>query len=92
MMEGLFIVTQVAAVESVASTKNPGETIARQGVVLRRLGGQYADSFTATCLGGSVVPGLVPGLVVAASLDFTIREYNGRMYQDCLVREMKPLA
>lgn len=88
-MTNVFIVASVGTTESIASTKEPGKTINKRSIVLRDLCGQYADSFICNCLGNDATAPLAPGQLVAASLRFQAVEYNGRIYQDCLCRELR---
>lgn len=87
-MNGIFIVVAVTPVESIASTKEPGKVVNRQNIVIRELGGDYADKYVCTCLGAGVISGLQPGNRVFASLRFSVSDYNGRAYQDCVAREI----
>lgn len=87
-MKNLFIVQKVGPMESIVSVREPDKTIQRQTLVIRSLDGNISDSFVSTCMGSSIVPGIQPGNIVAASLKFSTSVFNGRDYQDCICREM----
>ena len=60
-------------------------------VVLQELGGKYENSYVATMFGEQAKVRFTPGELVAASLRFSTREYNGQMYQDIVVSEIIPI-
>ena len=60
--------------------------------MLQELGGKFEDQFVGALLGGAAQCRYCQGDVVAASLRFSAREYNGAVYQDVLVTEIVPLT
>ena len=57
-------------------------------IVLQELGGKYENSYVATILGEQAKPRFAKDELVAASLRFSTREYNGQVYQDIMVNEI----
>lgn len=55
-------------------------------VVLQELGGRYENTFAATLLGNQIT--LSANEIVAASLRFTVHEYNGQHYQDITIQDI----
>ena len=76
----------------VQSQKAEGGQVSMCNVVLQELGGKYENSYVATMFGEQAKVRVTPGELVAASLRFSTREYNGQMYQDVVVNEMVKLS
>ncbi len=60
-------------------------------IVLQELGGKYENSYVATMLGEQARIRFELNDLVAASLRFSTREYNGQVYQDIVVNEIVKL-
>lgn len=60
----------------------------RRQVTLQALGGDYEDSFSATCFGLQARQPIAVGDIVAARLQMLTHDYQGQTYQDCVVREV----
>ena len=73
---------------SVPSQKAEGGQISKCNVVLQELGGKYENSYVATILGEQARIRFELDDLVAASLRFSTREYNGQTYQDIVVSEI----
>jgi hypothetical protein len=76
----------------VPSQKAEGGQISKCNIVLQELGGKYANSYVATILGEQARVRFEKDDLVAASLRFSTREYNGQVYQDIVVNEMVKLG
>ena len=72
----------------VPSQKVEGGQISKCNVVLQELGGKYENSYVATILGEQARIRFELDDLVAASLRFSTREYNGQTYQDIVVSEI----
>ena len=73
---------------SVPSQKAEGGQICKCNIVLKELGGKYENSYVATILGEQARIRFELDDLVAASLRFSTREYNGQVYQDIVVSEI----
>ena len=73
---------------AVPSQKAEGGQISKCNVVLQELGGKYENSYVATILGEQANIRFELDDLVAASLRFSTREYNGQTYQDIVVSEI----
>ena len=80
----------ISQTEPVTITKQDGTQTQKSTVVLQELGGQYANSYAAVLLGNQVK--FYPNELVAASLRFNARDYNGRSYQDVTINEIYKLT
>lgn len=90
MQTEIFKVLHQGPTQWVDSQKAEGGKLAKSTIVLQALGGKYEDSFTATILGESAL-GFYNGELVAASLRFQAREYQGQWYQDIIANEIARL-
>jgi len=88
MQTQIFKVLQQSPTQWVDSQKAEGGKLAKSSIVLQQIGGRFEDSFAATILGPQAQCLFYPGDVVAASLRFTAREYQGQMFQDIVVNEI----
>lgn len=86
-MTTIFKVLHQGPTQWVDSQKAEGGKLAKSCIVLQALGGKYEDSFTATILGEQAL-GFYKEDLVAASLRFCAREYQGQWYQDIVVNEI----
>lgn len=100
-MTNLFELVSLGETQHI--TRRDGTEAVRQTVVLRELGGEHQDSFLATWFGqGPLI--LDPGMVVAASLRFQVREVlvsgtatasgqaEERQFQDIYIRDLRRVA
>ena len=72
----------------VPSQKAEGGQISKCNIVLQELGGKFENSYVATILGEQARIRFELDDLVAASLRFSTREYNGQTYQDIVVSEI----
>ena len=79
------VITQTAAV---SIQKQDGTQTQKCSLVLQELAGKYENSIVATMLGNMASLKFYQNDIVAASLRFSHREYNGQYYMDCTVRDI----
>ena len=87
-MNNFYRVKAQSETFTVPSQKAEGGQISKCNVVLQELGGKFANSYVATILGEQARIRLELDDLVAASLRFSTREYNGQTYQDIVVSEI----
>ena len=81
-------VVQQGEAYAVQSQKAEGGQTMKCNIVLQELGGKYENEYVAAMLGNLAQCRFFPGDVVAATLRFAKREYNGQVYQDISVYEI----
>ena len=91
-MKTFFKVTAQSEPFAVQSQKAESGQLMKCNIVLQELGGKYANSYVATVLGEQARVRFEKDDLVAASLRFSTREYNGQVYQDIVVNEMVKLG
>ena len=91
-MNNFYRVTAQSDTFAVPSQKAEGGQIGKCNIVLQELGGKYANSYVATVLGEQARVRFEKDDLVAASLRFSTREYNGQVYQDIVVNEIVKLG
>ena len=91
-MNNFYRVTAQSETFAVPSQKAEGGQISKCNIVLQELGGKYANSYVATVLGEQARVRFEKDDLVAASLRFSTREYNGQVYQDIVVNEIVKLG
>ena len=91
-MNNFYKVTAQSDTFAVPSQKAEGGQISKCNIVLQELGGKYANSYVATVLGEQARVRFEKDDLVAASLRFSTREYNGQVYQDIVVNEIVKLG
>ena len=87
-MRTFFRVKAQSETFAVPSQKAEGGQISKCNIVLQELGGKYENSYVATILGDQANIRFELNDLVAASLRFSTREYNGQTYQDIVVSEI----
>lgn len=91
-MKLFFRVTAQSEPLVVQSQKAEGGQLMKCNIVLQELGGKYENSYVATILGEQAKVRFTKDELVAASLRFSTREYNGQVYQDIVVNEIVKLS
>ena len=91
-MNNFYRVTAQSDTFAVPSQKAEGGQISKCNIVFQELGGKYANSYVATVLGEQARVRFEKDDLVAASLRFSTREYNGQVYQDIVVNEIVKLG
>ena len=90
-MKSIFKVVQQGEAFAVQSQKSDSGQTMKCNIVLQELGGKFENQFVGAMLGNAALCRLYPGDVVAASLRFSTRDYNGATYQDILVTDIVKL-
>ena len=90
-MKQIFKVMAQSEPYFVQSQKAEGGQISKCNIVLQELGGKFENSYVATILGEQARIRFELDDLVAASLRFSTREYNGQTYQDIVVNEIVKL-
>lgn len=83
-----FRVVQQGEPFAVQSQKAEGGQIMKKHIVLQELGGKYENQYAASMLGQLAEVRFDNLELVAATLRFTTREYNGQVFQDILVTDI----
>lgn len=87
----LMRVVQQGEVFAVQSQKSENGQLMKCNIVLQEMGGKFENQYVATMLGNMAMFKLAPGNVVAVTLRFSTREYNGQVFQDILLTDMYKL-
>ena len=90
-MRNFFRVQSQGETFLVQSQKAEGGQMNMCNIVLQELGGKYENSYVATMFGEQAKVRFAKDELVAASLKFSTREYNGQIYQDVVVNEIVKL-
>ena len=90
-MRNFFRVQSQGETFLVQSQKAEGGQMNMCNIVLQELGGKYENSYVATMFGEQAKVRFAKDELVAASLRFSTREYNGQVYQDVVVNEIVKL-
>ena len=91
-MRNFFRVKSQSDTFFVQSQKAEGGQVSMCNVVLQELGGKFENSYVATIFGEQARTRFDRDDLVAASLRFSTREYNGQTYQDIVVNEIVKLT
>ena len=91
-MKSIFKVVQQGEAFAVQSQKSDSGQTMKCNIVLQELGGKYENQYVGAMLGNAALCKFYPGDVVAASLRFSAREYNGQIYQDILVTDIVKIS
>ena len=91
-MRNFFRVRSQSDTFFVQSQKAEGGQVSMCNVVLQELGGKFENSYVATIFGEQARIRFDRDDLVAASLRFSTREYNGQTYQDIVVNEIVKLT
>ena len=90
-MKAIFKVVQQGEAFAVQSQKSDSGQTMKCNIVLQELGGKFENQYVGAMLGNAAQRKFYPGDVVAASLRFSTRDYNGATYQDILVTDIVKL-
>ena len=81
-------VVQQGEVFAVQSQKSENGQLMKCNIVLQEMGGKFENQYVATMLGNMAMYKLAPGDLVAVTLRFSTREYNGQVFQDILLTDI----
>lgn len=87
-MRNFFRVTAQGEPLVVPSQKANGGQLQKCSIVLQEIGGKFENCYVATLFGGQASIRFAKDELVAASLRFSTREYNGQVYQDIVVNDI----
>ena len=73
----------------VDSQKSENGKLAKSVIVLQEFGSKYENQFAAVLLGKDAQLRFYPGDLVAVRLRFQTHEYQGQVYQDILVQNIR---
>lgn len=76
---------------SVKSEKSETGQLNKRNLVLKELGGKFENEYTVSVLGNAASLVFFEGDLVAVTLHFQTREYNGQVFQDITVTDIYPL-
>lgn len=85
-------VVQQGEAFAVQSQKNENGQMMKCNIILQEMGGKYENLYAAAMLDNIAQCKFAPGTLVAVTLRFTTREYNGQVYQDILVTDIVKLG
>ena len=92
MNSKIMRVVQQGEAFAVQSQKSENGQMMKCNIILQEMGGKYENQYAAAMLGNIALCKFAPGTVVAVTLRFTTREYNGQVYQDILVTDIVKLG
>ena len=92
MNSKIMRVVQQGEAFAVQSQKSGNGQMMKCNIVLQEMGGKYENQYAAAMLGNMAQCKFAPGALVAVTLRFTAREYNGQVYQDILVTDIEKLG
>ena len=92
MNSKIMRVVQQGEAFAVQSQKSENGQMMKCNIVLQEMGGKYENQYAAAMLGNIAQCKFAPGTLVAVTLRFTTREYNGQVYQDILVTDIVKLG
>ena len=84
-------VTKCGDMFSVKSEKSDTGQLNKRNLVLKELGGKFENEYVVSVLGNAASLQFYEGDLVAVTLRFQTREYNGQVFQDITVTEINPL-
>ena len=91
MYINIFKVIKCGEVFSVKSEKSETGQLNKRNLVLKELGGKFENEYAVSVLGNAASLTFNEGDLVAVSLRFQTREYNGQVFQDITVTDIYPL-
>lgn len=90
-MTKIFKVVKQGAVSYVDAPKTESGKLAKSTLVVKELGGKFADTYACTLLGNDANSSYYEGELVAVELRFRAQEYKGQWYQDIIVEDIVKL-
>ncbi len=73
---------------SVKSEKSENGLLNKRNLVLKELGGKFENEYVASVLGNAASLAFAENELVAVTLRFQCREYNGQAFQDITVTDI----
>ena len=88
MQTKILKVVKCGEMFSVKSEKSEGGQLNKRNLVLKELGGKYANEYLVSVLGNTASLKFYENDLVAVNLRFLVREYNDQTFQDITVNEI----
>lgn len=88
MQTKILKVVKCGEMFSVKSVKSEGGQLNKRNLVLKELGGKYANEYLVSVLGNTASLKFYENDLVAVNLRFLVREYNEQTFQDITVNEI----
>ena len=88
MQTKILKVVKCGEMFSVKSEKSEGGLLNKRNLVLKELGGKYANEYLVSVLGNTASLKFYENDLVAVNLRFQVREYNDQTFQDITVNEI----
>jgi len=76
---------------TVKSEKSETGVLNKRNLVLKELGGKFENEYAVSVLGNAASLVFYEGDLVAVTLRFQTREYNGQVFQNITVTDIYPL-
>ena len=93
-MNSIYTILQVTPLQQVASSKTTTGTMGMRTIVMREMGGKWANTYAAKVFTPQAEGNYHPGQMVAASLRFraSTNQVTGQIYQDVVAEEIVKLS
>lgn len=88
MQTKILKVVKCGEMFSVKSEKTESGQLNKRNLVLKELGGKYANEYYVSVLGNAASLQFYENDLVAVNLRFQVREYNDQTFQDITVNEI----
>ncbi len=91
MQTQILKVVKSGEVFSVKSEKSETGVLNKRNLMLKELGGKYENEYAVSVLGNAASLVFNEGDLVAVTLRFQVREYNGQVFQDITATDIYSL-
>ena len=91
MKTKILRVTKSGDMFTVKSEKSETGVLNKRNLQLKELGGKYENEYAVAVLGNAASMDFQEGDLVAVTMRFQTREYNGQVFQDITVTEVVKL-
>lgn len=88
MQTKILKVVKCGEMFAVKSEKVEGGQLNKRNLVLKELGGKYANEYAVSVLGNAASLQFYENDLVVVNLRFQVREYNDQVFQDITVNEI----
>ena len=91
MVTKILKVVKCGELFSVKSEKSESGQLNKRTLVLKELGGKFEDEYAVSVLGNAASLQFYENDLVAVTLRLQVREYNGQVFQDITVTEIRKI-
>ena len=91
MVTKILKVVKCGELFSVKSEKSESGQLNKRNLVLKELGGKFEDEYAVSVLGNAASLQFYENDLVAVTLRLQVREYNGQVFQDITVTEIRKI-